>query len=142
MIERQVQPMVRLIGDLTGPHRASAGGSSTCGARASLADALANAVETSGPYIEQNGHTLTVSAPADPLVVDADATRLVQVIANLLAGAAKFTPHGGRIELSLARSGAWTRRRHRSTTAASVSEATCWDGSSICSRRSTAHTPR
>ncbi|MET5012872.1 ATP-binding protein, partial [Burkholderia pseudomallei] len=46
-------------------------------------------------------HRLTVSLPGEPLVVDADPTRLAQVLSNLLNNAAKYTPDGGQIHLSV-----------------------------------------
>jgi CheY-like chemotaxis protein len=49
------------------------------------------------------GHELIVDVPTEPVVLDADAARLAQVLANLLNNAARYTPSGGRIELSATR---------------------------------------
>ena len=69
---------------------------------------LQNAVETSRPLIEARRQELTLRLPpAESLTVRADSTRLVQVIANLLNNAAKYTPEGGRIVL-----GAWRDAGH------------------------------
>ncbi|HXJ23105.1 MAG TPA: ATP-binding protein [Polyangia bacterium] len=106
VIERQLSQMVRLIDDLLDLSRVSRGLVELRRARLSLADVLRGAVETSRPLIDQRGHTLVVTLPPEELTVDADPTRLVQVVANLLNNAAKFTPQGGRIELSLARESA------------------------------------
>jgi CheY-like chemotaxis protein/two-component sensor histidine kinase len=61
---------------------------------------VSQALETSRPNIDANGHELTVSLPGEPLFVDGDLTRLSQVIANLLNNAAKYTRRGGHISLS------------------------------------------
>jgi CheY-like chemotaxis protein/anti-sigma regulatory factor (Ser/Thr protein kinase) len=66
---------------------------------------LETAVESSRPLIEARGHRLEVSQPEPPLVVEGDPTRLAQVVLNLLNNAAKYTPEGGRIEVSAAREG-------------------------------------
>ena len=51
------------------------------------------------PGLEEKGHRLAMAI--DPgLVVDVDVDRLVQVVANLLANAAKYTPSGGGIEVA------------------------------------------
>src|SRR5207248_9027660 len=57
------------------------------------------------PQIEDRRHELTISLPAGPLRVEADPTRLEQVLVNLLNNAAKYTDPGGRIGLSAARDG-------------------------------------
>lgn len=105
LMERQLAQMVRLIDDLLDLSRLSRGLVELRRERLSLAGALANAVETSRPLIEQSGHQLTVTLPGEELIVDADATRIVQVFVNLLNNAAKFTPAGGKIALQLSREG-------------------------------------
>ena len=66
---------------------------------------MAAAVEQTAPAVEQRGHRLDVRDAAPGLVVDADAVRLTQVVANLLSNSTKYTPPGGHIELSIAREG-------------------------------------
>ena len=105
MIERQVSQMVRLIDDLLDLSRVSRGVVELRRAPISLSAAVHGAIETSRPLIEQHGHTLTTTEPAEELIVDADQTRLVQIVANLLNNAAKFTPRAGRLELRVARDG-------------------------------------
>jgi len=95
VIERQVQQMVRLIDDLLDLSRISRGKIELRRERIDLAAAVQSAVETSRPLIEQAGHALTLSLPAEPVFVDADVTRLAQVFANLLNNAAKYTQKGG-----------------------------------------------
>ena len=62
-----------------------------------------SAIETSLPIIDANNHRLTVSLASESLPVDADPTRLAQVLSNLLNNAAKYTPSGGHVTLSAAR---------------------------------------
>jgi PAS domain S-box-containing protein len=105
MIGRQLGQMVRLIDDLLDLSRVSRGIVELRRSRLSLAEALRNAVETSRPLIEQCGHQLTLPLPDENLMLSADPTRIVQVFANLLNNAAKFTPRGGRIEVGFEREG-------------------------------------
>ena len=65
-----------------------------------------NAVEISRSLIERKKQTLDVSLPDRPIWLDADLTRMVQALGNLLNNAAKYTPEGGRISLALERDGA------------------------------------
>jgi signal transduction histidine kinase len=109
MIERQVQQMVRLIDDLLDLSRISRGKVELRREPVDLAAVAQGAVETSRPLIEQSGHELIVLLPPEPVFVDADVTRISQVIANLLNNAAKYTEKGGRIELRAEREGDTTR---------------------------------
>jgi CheY-like chemotaxis protein len=62
---------------------------------------MAQAVETSRPLIDERGHQVVVQVPSDPVWIRGDAVRLSQAISNLLNNAAKYTPDGGHIRLTL-----------------------------------------
>lgn len=100
IIERQLARMVRLLDDLLDLSRVSQGVVELRRARLPLAQVLRDAVEASRPLIVQFAHLLTVTLPEDDVCIRADPTRMVQVFTNLLGNAARFTPRGGRIELS------------------------------------------
>ena len=99
IIDRQVRHLVRLVDDLLDISRISSGKIGLQKERVSLALIVTNAVESSRPSIESENHQLTVTLPAEPVYLEADLTRLAQVLQNLLNNAAKYTPPGGRIEL-------------------------------------------
>jgi CheY-like chemotaxis protein len=63
------------------------------------------AADDAMPVIAGCGHQFEVTLPQEALCVDADATRLMQVVLNLLTNAAKYTPRGGRIALTARRDG-------------------------------------
>jgi PAS domain S-box-containing protein len=105
MMERQLGQMVRLIDDLLDMSRISQGKIELKKERVELAKVVQQAVETSRPLIESSGHELTINVPPQPIFVDADVTRLAQVLANLLNNAAKYTPRGGRVTLTVERQG-------------------------------------
>lgn len=96
--------VVRLIDDLADVSRVAQGKLHLRRERVPLADVIAAAVEATQPLIERQGHELTVE-PVPDLRLDADPTRLAQVISNLLTNAARYTEPGGRIVLSARRDG-------------------------------------
>ena len=99
VIDRQTQAMTRLIDDLMDVSRINQGKVVLKREQVELAKIVQGAVETSQPLIEEMGHELTVTLPPRPVIVDADMTRLSQVMLNLLNNAAKYTERGGRIDL-------------------------------------------
>jgi PAS domain S-box-containing protein len=106
MIDRQVQHLARLVDDLLDVSRITRGKITLQKEPVELAAVIARAVETSRPLIDARRHTLTVTLPPEPVRVEADATRLAQVVSNLLHNAAKFTEEGGHIGLHAERAGA------------------------------------
>ena len=99
MIERQVEHMVRLVDDLMEVSRITRGLIELRREKIDIADIVKTAVETSKPLIEAARHRLIVDLPAEPIMLDGDAVRLAQVLANLLNNAAKYTESGGEIRL-------------------------------------------
>ena len=101
MMDRQLTHLVRLIDDLLDVSRVSQGKIDLRREHITLQSALESAVETSRPLIDTANHELTLNIPDEPLWLDADLTRIAQVVSNLLNNAAKYTPVGGHISLSV-----------------------------------------
>jgi signal transduction histidine kinase/HAMP domain-containing protein/ActR/RegA family two-component response regulator len=99
VLERQVRHMARLVDDLLDVSRITRGKVELRKERVNLADVVRHAVLTVRPLINARGHRLSVSLPSEPIWLEADPTRLEQVLANLLNNAAKYTEPGGRIDL-------------------------------------------
>ena len=100
LMSRQLAQLVRLVDDLLDVSRISTGKLSVRLERVPLAEVVDSAVEMTKPLIEARGQTLAVDIPAQSVPIDADPTRLAQVLGNLLNNAAKYTPNGGRVALS------------------------------------------
>jgi signal transduction histidine kinase/CheY-like chemotaxis protein len=105
VVERQVAHQARLLDDLLDVSRITRGKIELRKATVDVAVVVADAVETARPLIDERRHTLSVQLPEGPLHVHADATRVGQVIANLLNNAAKFTDPGGTINVTVAADG-------------------------------------
>jgi PAS domain S-box-containing protein len=103
IMQRQVDHMVRLIDDLLDISRISRGKLELRRQRIPLESAIRVAVETCDPLVKQNGQSLTVSMSPEPIFIDADQIRISQALGNLLTNAAKFTPQGGKIWLTVQR---------------------------------------
>jgi signal transduction histidine kinase len=98
IIARQVDHLVRLVDDLLDMSRITCGKIALKRQTVRVADVLASAVEMGGLLLEQREHRLTVEVEPD-LVWNVDATRLAQVVSNLLTNAARYTAPGGQVEL-------------------------------------------
>jgi signal transduction histidine kinase len=103
MMERQIGQMAHLIDDLMDLSRISRGKIVLQKTRLRLGDALQDAVDTARPHIVERGHELVIAVPPEPILVDADRTRLSQIFGNLLNNAAKYTERGGRIRVAVER---------------------------------------
>lgn len=103
MMERQLTQLVRLVDDLLDVSRVTSGKLALRRERIELKAVIDAAIETTRPVIEQAGHELAVTLPDEPILVDGDATRLSQVISNLLNNSAKYTHRGGHIRLVVRR---------------------------------------
>lgn len=101
IIERQVQQLSHLINDLLDIARVTNGKVDIKKESVDLKSIVSNAVETSLPLIEKGHHEFSLKLHDAPLPVHADPTRIAQVVANLLTNAAKYTPHGGKIKLTV-----------------------------------------
>jgi CheY-like chemotaxis protein len=97
--------MSRIVDDLLDISRITRRKINLQWAKVEVATVLDAAVETSSPLIESRRQKLHIALAKEPLVIDADVTRLGQVVTNLLNNAAKFTPEGGEIWLGLKRQG-------------------------------------
>ena len=95
--------MVRLVDDLLDASRISRGKIDLRRERIDLSSVIHHAVEAVGSLADARARNSTVTLPAEPVFVDADPTRLAQVVGNLLNNACKFTDRGGRIWLTVER---------------------------------------
>jgi PAS domain S-box-containing protein len=100
MIERQLNQLIRLVDDLLDLSRFTRGKIKLRLEPVELRAIVEAAVETSRPLIEAGQHHLTVLVPEQQIFFEGDATRLTQVLVNLLNNAAKYTHAKGEIILS------------------------------------------
>jgi PAS domain S-box-containing protein len=101
IVARQVAHMRHLVDDLLDVSRVTRGLVAISRQPLDLRRVVGEAVEQSRPLVEARRHELEVALPGQALMVDGDHTRLVQVVANLINNAAKYTHEGGRIEVGL-----------------------------------------
>jgi PAS domain S-box-containing protein len=99
MMARQVLHMSHLVDDLLDVARITKGTLELRKEPVAVQDIVAVAIDTSRPLIETGTHVLDVQIPDEPLMLEADPTRIVQMVSNLLNNAAKYTPSGGHINL-------------------------------------------
>jgi len=101
VISRQVNHMTTLVNDLLDVSRVTRGMVQLEKAPVDVKSVVTSAAEQVHPLLESGRHTLVLQLGSAPAGVLGDRARLIQVTANLLANAAKYTPPGGHITLSL-----------------------------------------
>jgi signal transduction histidine kinase len=105
VISRQVKHMTSLVDDLLDISRVTRGLIQLEHVVVDIDATIRSAVEQSRPLIEAREHSLMIEQDPSGAKVMGDPNRLVQVVANLLNNAAKYTPRGGRILLAVERDG-------------------------------------
>jgi signal transduction histidine kinase/ActR/RegA family two-component response regulator len=118
LLDRQLKHLTRLIDDLLDVRRITSGRVRLQREPLDLESVLRQSIEAVRSLVDARRHTLSVRYPHDSLHVEADVVRLTQVFINLLTNAAKYTPDGGTIELTLGEEpgeGRWAVIRVRDT---------------------------
>jgi two-component system, chemotaxis family, CheB/CheR fusion protein len=103
VLQRQSGQMVRLVDDLLDAGRISRGKIDLRRERVELSSVVYDVVDAVRPISERREQELTVTLPSAPVYLDADPTRLGQIIGNLLNNACKFTERGGHVWLTVER---------------------------------------
>ncbi|MFN0131547.1 MAG: PAS domain S-box protein [Phycisphaerales bacterium] len=100
IIERQVANLTKMVSDLLEVSRVVSGRIRLDLQPADLNQIVAHAVQTAAPLFEQRKHTLSVDLGSEAVWANVDPSRLEEVVVNLLTNAAKYTPDGGRIDVT------------------------------------------
>jgi PAS domain S-box-containing protein len=103
MIGRQVTHLTRLVDDLLDVSRITTGKITLDRSALELNTVVQLSVDSMRSTVEAHGHTWALNLAPQPIFIVGDAVRLTQVVVNLLSNAAKYTPPGGHIEISVAR---------------------------------------
>lgn len=106
IIQRSAASMQRIVNDLLDRASLDAGRLTLDRHPTAAADVVSAAQSMFVPVAREMGLAFTVESARDLPLMDADPQRLLQVLANLLSNAMKFTPAGGRVRLSAARDSA------------------------------------
>jgi PAS domain S-box-containing protein len=105
VLERQVMHMTHLVDDLMESSRMTQGRVVLRRENVDLRVLVDHSLSAADTLIRAAGHQLHLVLPAEPIVISADATRVTQIVSNLLNNAAKYTPPGGQIWLQAERCG-------------------------------------
>ena len=115
IIDRQSAHLSRIVDDLVDISRITRGKLQVERVPVELGAVVRRAVETSAPLVQAARHTLEVDVPLEPLMVTGDASRLNQLLTNLLNNAARYTPERGKIWVQARAEGANAVVRVRDT---------------------------
>lgn len=99
VIVRQAEQIARLVDDISDVSRFMRGKLHIRCETVNVAEVVRDVSDSLSSLFARNRHTLDVDVP-DGLVVEGDKLRLRQVLVNLLANAAKYTPSGGRVAVT------------------------------------------
>ncbi|HEX4927898.1 MAG TPA: response regulator, partial [Burkholderiales bacterium] len=105
ILERQSAHLSRLVDDLVDVARLERGKMALRRVPVELNALVAAAIEAALPQVQARGHQVQIDLCAEPLVLDADPTRIEQIVANLLTNAAKFTARPDVIRVATRREG-------------------------------------
>ena len=103
VIERQVANLTKMVSDLSEVSRVISGRIRLETQPVDLKRAIGHAIQTVTPLFEQREHAVSVSLCTEPLWALADPVRLEEILVNILNNAAKYTPDGGRVDVSCER---------------------------------------
>jgi len=103
VILRQSRQMARLLDDLLDVSRVTQGKIEIRKQAIDLVQSVRDAVEAVRPEFEDRKHAIELKLSEEPLYVEGDSSRILQIQENLLANAAKYTPPGGRIAIEARR---------------------------------------
>lgn len=101
MMNRQMDHLVCMVEDLLDVSRISQSKIELKKQQVNLLELVQHAVESMQPLFVQSGKTLAVNLPKDSIVLEADSTRLTQVITNLLTNGIRYTGEAGKVWLGL-----------------------------------------
>lgn len=100
-MRQNVRHLTRLVDDLLDINRIEHGKISLKKETLDLDEILPHALEIAQPAIDAGRHELVVSVPDDRITLDADPARVIQIVGNIVGNAARYTPSGGRIEVTI-----------------------------------------
>ncbi len=103
VLQRQTGQMTRLVDDLLDVSRITRAAVVLDKKPVDVRSIVRNAADASRQWFDERAHAFETALPEERLVVEADEVRLNQVVQNLLHNAAKYTPRGGRVGLSVTR---------------------------------------
>jgi signal transduction histidine kinase len=103
VMERQTRQMTRLVHDLLDASRVSQGKIELNRQPTEVNELVSQALEMTGAAIKAKEHVVELDLNAQPLWVEGDASRLKQVLSNLLHNAARYSPEHGHIAIKVRR---------------------------------------
>jgi signal transduction histidine kinase len=108
-MNRSLSHMTRLVEDLLDISRIEQGKISLRHEELLVQDVIGFAIETVQPIIDSAGHRLHLALPDDPVRLRGDHARVTQIVGNLISNAARYTPNGGDIRVSLRSEDRWAK---------------------------------